>query len=139
MKEIFYLTTHSTHFIYGYMASAREETRCRHYIGYSFPLASRILLYAPPNIHHTSYHDICYASRGSQAGTRNSEEYANLRRLLLNLTTLRNLYDSTVHVETEFVYYSSLVCLANVTCRIECRGQNRFSCDSWLSTSQKHC
>ena len=38
-KEMFYLTTHSTHFIYGYMASdiwlrtiliVRKETRCRH-------------------------------------------------------------------------------------------------------------
>ena len=37
-KEMFYLTTHSTHFIYGYMASniwlrtiliVRKETRCR--------------------------------------------------------------------------------------------------------------
>ena len=43
-KEMFYLTMHSTHFIYGYMASdiwlrtiliVREETCCRH-IGYSF-------------------------------------------------------------------------------------------------------
>ena len=46
-NETFYLTTHSTHFIYGYMASdiwlrtiliAREETRC-HHIGSSFRLA----------------------------------------------------------------------------------------------------
>ena len=38
-EKIFYLTTHSTHFIYGYMASdiwlrtiliVRKETRCRH-------------------------------------------------------------------------------------------------------------
>ena len=45
---------HSTHFIYGYMASdiwsrttqiAREETHCRH-MGYSFRLAARALLYA---------------------------------------------------------------------------------------------
>ena len=50
---MFYLRTHSTHFIYGYMASdiqtiqiAREETRCRH-IGYSFQLAAKVLLYAP--------------------------------------------------------------------------------------------
>ena len=44
---MFYLTMHSTHFIYGYMASdiwlrtiliVRKETRCRH-IGYSFRLA----------------------------------------------------------------------------------------------------
>ena len=52
---MFYLTTHSTHFIYGYMASdiwlrtiliVRKETRCRH-MGYSFRLAARVLLYAP--------------------------------------------------------------------------------------------
>ena len=55
MKEMFYLTTHSTHFIYGYMASdiwfrtiliVRKKTRCRH-IGYSFRLTARVLLYAP--------------------------------------------------------------------------------------------
>ena len=43
-KEMFYLTMHSTHFIYAYMASdiwlrtiliVRKETRCCH-IGYSF-------------------------------------------------------------------------------------------------------
>ena len=53
-REMFYLTTHSTHFIYGYMASdiwlrtiliVRKETRCRH-IGYSYRLAARVLLYA---------------------------------------------------------------------------------------------
>ena len=52
---MFYLTTHSTHFIYGYMASdiwlrtiliVRKETRCRH-IGYSYRLTARVLLYEP--------------------------------------------------------------------------------------------
>ena len=52
-REMFYLTTHSTHFIYGYMASeiwlrtiliVRKETRCRH-IGYSYRLTARVLLY----------------------------------------------------------------------------------------------
>ena len=51
---MFYLTTHSRHFIYGYMASdiwlrtiliMRKETRCRH-IGYSFRLTARVHLYA---------------------------------------------------------------------------------------------
>ena len=42
-KEMFYLTTHSTHFIYCYMAS--EETCCRH-MGFSFRLAANVLLYA---------------------------------------------------------------------------------------------
>ena len=61
-KEMFYLTTHSTHFIYGYMASdiwlrtiliVRKETRCRH-IGYSYRLTARVLLYAPSWITHTT-------------------------------------------------------------------------------------
>ena len=76
----FYLTTHSTHFIYGYMASdiwlrtiliVREETRCRH-IGYSFRLAARVLLYAPSHRQDSTYHGLCYTSRGALAGTRNS-------------------------------------------------------------------
>ena len=78
--EMFYLTTHSTHFIYGYLASgiwlrtiliAREETRCRH-MGYSFRLAARVLLYALSHRQDSTYHGLCYTSRGALAGTRNS-------------------------------------------------------------------
>ena len=79
-REMFYLTTHSTHFIYGYMASdiwlrtiliVRKETRCRH-IGYSFRLTARVLLYAPSHRQDSTYHSLCYTSRGALAGTRNS-------------------------------------------------------------------
>ena len=79
-REMFYLTTHSTHFIYGYMASdiwlrtiliMRKETRCRH-IGYSYRLAARVLLYAPSHRQDNTYHGLCYTSRGALAGTRNS-------------------------------------------------------------------
>ena len=79
-KEIFYLTTHSTHFIYGYMASdiwlrttqiAREETRCRH-MDYSFRLAARVLLYASSHIQDNTYHGLCYTSCGALDETRNS-------------------------------------------------------------------
>ena len=78
-KEMFYLTTHSSHFIYGYMASdiwlrtiliVREETRCRH-IGYSFRLAARVLLYASSHRQDSTYHSLCYTSRGALSGTRN--------------------------------------------------------------------
>ena len=73
-KEMFYLTTHSTHFIYGYMASdtqiAREET-CRHMVN-SFRLTARVLLYAPSHRQDNTHHDLCYPSRGALAGTRNS-------------------------------------------------------------------
>ena len=79
-REMFYLTTHSTHFIYGYMASViwlrtilivSEETRCRH-IGYSFRLTTRVILYAPSHRQDNTYHGLCYTSRGALAGTRNS-------------------------------------------------------------------
>ena len=79
-REMFYLTTHSTHFIYGYMASdiwlrtiliVRKETRCRH-IGYSYRLTARVLLYAPSHRQDNTYHSLCYTSRGALAGTKNS-------------------------------------------------------------------
>ena len=78
--EMFNLTTHSTHFIYGYMASdiwlrtiliVRKDTRCRH-IGYSFRLTARVLLYAPSHRQDSTYHGLCYTSCGALAGTRNS-------------------------------------------------------------------
>ena len=77
---MFYLTTHSTHFIYGYMASdiwlrtiliVREETRCRH-MGYSFRLTAMVLLYVSSHRQDSTYHGLCYTSRGALAGTRNS-------------------------------------------------------------------
>ena len=67
-REMFYLTTHSTHFIYGYMASdiwlrtiliVRKETRCRH-IGYSYRVTARVLLYAPSHRQDNTYHGLCY-------------------------------------------------------------------------------
>ena len=79
-REMFYLTTHSTQFIYGYMASdiwlktiliVRKETRCRH-IGYSYRLTARVLLYAPSHRQDNTYHSLCYTSRGALAGMRTS-------------------------------------------------------------------
>ena len=79
-KEMFYLTTHSTHFIYGYMASdiwlrttpiVRKETRCRH-ICCSFRLTARVILYVPSHRQDSTYHNLCYTSRGALAGTGNS-------------------------------------------------------------------
>ena len=79
-REMFYLTMHSTHFIYGYMASdiwlrtiliVRKEICC-HHIGYSYRLTARVLLYAPSHRQDNTYHSLCYTSRGALAGTRNS-------------------------------------------------------------------
>ena len=68
-REMFYLTTHSTHFIYGYMASDIW------YIGYSYRLTARVILYAPSHREDNTYHGLCYTSRGALAGTRNSSMY----------------------------------------------------------------
>ena len=61
---MFYLTTHSTHFVYGYMASdiwlwiiliVRKETRCRH-IRLLFPINSKFFYMHHPTdrIAHTT-------------------------------------------------------------------------------------
>ena len=74
------IKTHSTHFIYGYVASdiwlrtipiVRKETHCRH-IGYSFQLTARVLLYAPSHRQDSTCHGLCYTSRGALTGTRTS-------------------------------------------------------------------
>ena len=70
---MFYLRTHSTHFIYGYMASniwlrtiliVRKETRCHH-----IDLTAKVLLYAPFHRQDNTYHCLCYTSHGALAGT----------------------------------------------------------------------
>ena len=76
---MFYLTTHSTHFILrlygvGHMVKdhsdserEREETCCRH-MGYSFRLTARVLLYASSHRLDSTYHGLYYTSRGALAG-----------------------------------------------------------------------
>ena len=106
-KEMFYLTTHSTHFIYIYMASdiwlrtiliVRKETRCCH-IGYSFRLTARVLLYAPSHTQDNTYHSLCYTSRGALAGTRNSSmgppHEGSIRRLI---APLANALTTEIHL-----------------------------------------
>ena len=88
--------THSTHFIYGYMASdiwlstiliVRKETRCRH-IGYSYRLTARVLLYAPSHRQDNTYHSLCYTCRGALAGTKNCSKGPPLG---INPTTHRTM------------------------------------------------
>ena len=76
---MFYLTMHSTHFIYGYMASdiiimvkdhsdSEGETCCCN-MGYSFRLTARVLLYAPSHRQDGTYHSLFFYT---SCGTRNS-------------------------------------------------------------------
>ena len=101
-KEMFYLTTHSTHFIYGYMTSdiwsrtiniVRKETHC-HHIGYSFQLTARVLLYAPSHRQGSTYQSLCYTSCGALAGTRNSSMGPPQK---INPTTHRTMSERSYH------------------------------------------
>ena len=113
-KEMFYLTTHSTHFIYGYMVSdiwlrtiliGRKETHCRH-IGYSFRLTATVLLYAPSHRQDNTYHGLCYTSRGALAGTRNSSNGSTPWRI--DPTTHRTMSERSYHGATS--HSERLVC-----------------------------
>ena len=74
---MFYLMMHPTHFslqLYGirHMVkdhSAREETRS--HMGYSFWLATRVVLYVPSQRQDNTYHSLCYIIHGALAETRN--------------------------------------------------------------------
>ena len=47
--------------------SDSKKTRCRH-MGYSFRLTARVCLYAPSHRQDSTYHSLCYTSRGALAG-----------------------------------------------------------------------
>ena len=73
---MFYLTTHSTHFIYGYrMVKDHSDSEKGNPLPPhrpSFRLTARVILYAPSHRQDNTYHGLCYTSRGALAGTRNS-------------------------------------------------------------------
>ena len=41
--------------------------------GLLFPISSKVFLYAPSHRQDSTYHGLCYTSRGALAGTRNSD------------------------------------------------------------------
>ena len=73
-----------------------KETRCRH-IGYSLQLAQRVILYASSHRQNNAYHGLCYTSRGTLAGTRNSW-MGQPRRI--DPTTDRTMSESSYHGAT---------------------------------------
>ena len=87
-KEMFYLTTHSTYFIYGCMTldiimvkdhSDSERGNPLPPLGYSFRLAARDILYATPHRQDSTHNGLCYTSRRALAGRRNSSIGPSLR------------------------------------------------------------
>ena len=77
--------------------SERKETRCRH-MGYSFRLTARVLWYTRSHRQDSTYHGICYTSRGTLAGTRNSIIGSTPWRI--DPTTHRTMSESSYHGAT---------------------------------------
>ena len=77
---------------------AREETHCRHYMGYSFRLAARVFLYASSPRQDSTYHGLCYTSRGALAGTRNSSMIHSRRIDPTTHFTLRRRHCTDLHL-----------------------------------------
>ena len=79
-KEMFYFTTHSTHFILrlygvGYMVKDHSDSERGNPLpphGLLFPINSKGSFISPSHREDSTYHDLCYTSRGTLAGTRNS-------------------------------------------------------------------
>ena len=75
-KRNVFVTMHSMHFIYGYMASDTQLER-------KPSAATRVLLYASSHTQDDTYHRLCYTSRGALAGTRNGWVVICIRRALI--------------------------------------------------------
>ena len=73
----FYLRLYGVRHMLRTILIERKETRCRH-IGYSLRLAARVLLYAPSHRQGSTYHDLCYTSRGALVGKRSMERKTNV-------------------------------------------------------------
>ena len=98
-KEMFYLMTHSTHFIYGYMASDMVKDHSDSEKGNPLPPhrllflmgSARVLLYAPSHRQDSTYHGLCYTSRGALAGSFTKASLLIRTRLIGHLPTQSRL------------------------------------------------
>ena len=106
---MFYLTTHSTHFIHGYIGvrhmvknhsdSERGNPLLPHRL--LFPLAARVLLHGPSHRQDNTYHCLCYTSHEALAGTRNSPMGPPWR---IDPTTHRTTSERSYHGATSRSY-----------------------------------
>ena len=67
-KEMFYLRLYGV----GHIVKDHSDSERGNHMGYSFRLPAMVLLYAPSHRQDSTYHSLCYTSRGAVAGMRNS-------------------------------------------------------------------
>ena len=71
-KEMLYLMTHSTHTVKDHSDSERGNPLQPHGLLFSINSKSSFFFYMHHPRQDTTYHGLCYTSRGTLAGTRNS-------------------------------------------------------------------
>ena len=70
LNKFYFQLYHVRHMVKDHSDSKRGNPLPPH--GLLFPLAARVLLYAPSHRQDITYHSLCYMSHGALAGTRNS-------------------------------------------------------------------
>ena len=136
---MFYLTMHSTHLIYGYMASDiimvkdhsdSERGNLPRHMCYFFRLAASVLLYASSHRRDSTYHDLCYTSRGNNIKPFKTITHAmqcftahtcEVRKALFYLTTPSTYNLRIIRAETScchFVCYCCIISKGYFTCII---------------------
>ena len=108
-KEMFYLTTHWTHFIYGYIASdhmvknhsdrERGNPLPPHRLLFSISSKGSFICIIPQD---NTYHGLCYTSCGALAGTRNSPMGPPWR---IDPTTHRTMSERSYHGATSRSFF----------------------------------
>ena len=110
---MFYLTTHSTHFIYGYMASEIWQRTTHIARGnwlppHSIRLASRVLLYLPSHRQDNTYHGLCYTNSEALPGMSFANSVLNLLASLLVIVINFILFNTTLQGEQTTVEVRTL-------------------------------
>ena len=71
------------HMVKDHSDSERGNPSC--HMGFSFQLAARVLLHAPSHRQDSTYHSLCYTSRGALAGTHKFNDHAYINLICFQL------------------------------------------------------
>ena len=129
-----YLTTHSTKY---HSDSERGNPLPPH--GLLFRLTARVLLYAPSHKQDSTYHSLCYTSRGALAGTRNSfmgpPHEGSIRR---SITPWVNALTMELHLAPRFSLLHELFTMPIWTVNTFCLGQKGWPRSEIVPTTSVH-
>ena len=77
-------------------------------MGYSFRSAARVLLYVPPHRQDSTYHDLCYTSRGALAGTNKATVSSKKTKTKNNNNNKQIAFMKKINTEYQLIILSQL-------------------------------